>query len=135
MNVSMEKALVMVRQNDLERAERMRQLYAVEWVAPHLYDLVLNTEKLSVDAAASALVHMARRSEFKATVESKKKLHELLLASRIRAGLKARRATQNVDIDIQVTDQPRHFGRRSRYGGGKARRRASRITKQGYYES
>jgi len=40
----------MVRHSDQEKHGRIRYLYDVDWGDPALYDLVLNTEKLSVDA-------------------------------------------------------------------------------------
>ena len=45
MHISREKALQMVKENDLERGERMAHLYGVDWKSPDLYDLVLNTER------------------------------------------------------------------------------------------
>jgi len=104
MQVGMEKALELVRENDLERGERMRQLHDVDWTAPHLYDLVLNTEKVSVEAGAALIVQLVGRKEFRATEVSKRKLHNLAVAAGIRAELKAHRSTREVDVDVQVTD-------------------------------
>jgi cytidylate kinase len=102
MQVGMEKALEMVRENDLERGERMRQLYDVEWTAPHLYDLVLNTEKISVEEGAACIVGLLQGKRFRATAASQRKLARLALASGIRAELKAHRSTRDADIDIRV---------------------------------
>jgi cytidylate kinase len=104
MHVGKEKALAMVRENDLERGERMAHLYGVDWKAPDLYDLVLNTERLSVDGAAELIVSLARRPEHQTTEESKRKLHSLATAAAIRAKLKAHRSTRDVDVDIQVSN-------------------------------
>lgn len=104
MQVGMERALELVRENDLERGERMRQLYDVEWTAPYLYDLVLNTEKISVKSAAASIVRLVQGREFEATDASKKKLHNLAVAAAIRAELKAHRSTRETDVDIQVAD-------------------------------
>ena len=102
MEVGEEKALEMVRQNDSERGERMRYLYDVDWTAPHLYDLVLNTEKISTERGARLIVELAEDAQFQATDASRKQLHNLALASRIRAELKSHRSTQKTDIDIRV---------------------------------
>ncbi|MBI2228830.1 MAG: cytidylate kinase family protein [Deltaproteobacteria bacterium] len=104
MQVGVEKALEMVRENDTERGGRMEHLYGVDWTAPHLYDLVLNTEKVSVKAGAELVVNLARKEEYRATTESKRKLDNLALASAIRAELKAHRATRDADVDIQVNN-------------------------------
>lgn len=102
MQVSKEKALEMVRENDMERGERMAHLYGVDWKAPHLYDLVLNTEKVSVDAGAELIEGLVRRSEFRVTEESKDRLNNLAMAAAIRARLKAHRSTRDTDVDINV---------------------------------
>jgi cytidylate kinase len=102
MQVSEGKALEMVRENDSERGERMRYLYDVDWTAPHLYDLVLNTEKIPVSAGAALIVRLVEEKQFQATDASRKKLHNLSLASTIRAKLKSHRPTRDTDIDIRV---------------------------------
>jgi cytidylate kinase len=104
MNVGMEKALEIVRENDLERAERMRHLYDVDWTAPHLYDLVLNTEKVSVEAGTELLVQLAKSTDFKTTETSQRKLHNLAAAAGIRARLKANRMTREIEVDVQVSN-------------------------------
>jgi cytidylate kinase len=102
MHISREKALQMVKENDLERGERMAHLYGVDWKSPDLYDLVLNTEKVSVQAGAELIEQLARRIEYQATEESKRKLDSLAMASAIRARLKAHRPTRDVDVDIHA---------------------------------
>ncbi|MGH7830538.1 MAG: cytidylate kinase family protein [Candidatus Binatia bacterium] len=104
MQVGGERALELVKQNDLERGERMRQLYDIDWTAPHLYDLVLNTEKISVEAGTTLIVELIQNQEFRTTKASEKKIHNLAVASAIRAELKAHRSTRDVDVDIQVRD-------------------------------
>lgn len=104
MQLGMERALEVVRENDMERGERMRQLYNVDWSAPHLYDLVLNTEKISVEAGADSIIQLAGREEFRATEASKQKLRNLALTYEIRAKLKSHRSTGEVDIDIEAAD-------------------------------
>jgi cytidylate kinase len=104
MKVGKDKALEMVRENDMERGDRMAHLYGVDWKAPHLYDVVLNTEKLSVDAAAELLERLATRIDYRATEESRRKLANLAMASAIKAKWKAQRTTRDVDVDVQVSD-------------------------------
>ena len=104
MRVGPEKALEIIRENDLERGGRMEHLYGVDWKAPHLYELVLNTEKVSVEAGAELIVDLARRDEFRATEKSKRTLDNLATASGIRAALKAHRVTRDVDVDIQASN-------------------------------
>ena len=104
MRVGRDKALEMVRDNDLERGGRMEQLYGVDWRASHLYDVVLNTEKVSVEAGADLIVGLVRRDEYRTTEDSKRKLNNLATAAAIRAELKAHRTTHDADLDIQAND-------------------------------
>ena len=104
MQVSEDKALEIVRENDTERGERMRYLYDVDWTAPHLYDLVLNTENISVEAGAALIARLVEEKQFQTNDASRKKLRNVALASRIRAELKSHRATDAVDLDIRVDD-------------------------------
>ena len=104
MQVSREKAMQMVRENDLERGERMAHLYGVDWKSPDLYDLVLNSEKVSVEGGAELIEGLARRMEYRATEESKRKLDGLAMAAAIRAKLKSYRPTRDVDVDVRATN-------------------------------
>lgn len=104
MQIGKEKALEMVRENDTERGERMAHLYGVDWKAPHLYDLVLNTERVSVAAAAELIEMLARRSEYQPTETSKRKLGSLAIVAAIKARLKAHPPTRDVDVDIQASN-------------------------------
>ena len=62
----------MVRRDDMEKVGRMRYLYDVDWGDPSLYDLVLNTEKLTMEAAVEVMAGLVRRPELAATEEGKR---------------------------------------------------------------
>src|SRR5215470_11469071 len=53
----------MIRRDDTERAGRMRYLYEVNLSDPALYDLVINTEKLSLAAAGDLIVGLLNMPE------------------------------------------------------------------------
>jgi cytidylate kinase len=55
-------AAKLVRQSDAGRADYFERFYRVERELPTHYDLVINTDKLSEDEAASIVVFAARRS-------------------------------------------------------------------------
>jgi osmotically-inducible protein OsmY len=55
-----------------------------------------------VQAGAELIEQLARRIEYQATEESKRKLDSLATASAIRARLKAHRPTRDVDVDIHA---------------------------------
>lgn len=89
-----------IRRSDEAHAARMNELYGVTWGDPLLFDLVLNTDRLSVDACVEQIRTLASRPEFAETDASRKLLHSLTMQARIRAALKADEATRGVDITI-----------------------------------
>lgn len=92
----------MVRQNDHQKFGRMRYLYDVDWVDPALYDLVINTEKLSTEAGVDLIVELLRRSELTATEASQQAVRDRALASRVRAALAAHPETRKYRINVEA---------------------------------
>jgi hypothetical protein len=93
-----------VRRSDTAHASRMNAQFGVTWGDPLLYDLVLNTERVSVDSCVEQILHLSRRPEFQETVESRAILSGLALSARVRAALKANESTGNVDVQIESRD-------------------------------
>jgi cytidylate kinase len=58
--VSQDEALRLVKATDAERGEFLQRYYALRWHIPSNYDLVLNTGRLPVSAAASMIVDLVR---------------------------------------------------------------------------
>jgi cytidylate kinase len=92
-----------IRRSDRAHAARMEAQFGVTWGAPLLYDLVLNTDRVSVESCAAQIAALARRPEFAETEDSRAKLHDMALAARVRAALRADEATANVDVTIAST--------------------------------
>jgi cytidylate kinase len=91
-----------VRRSDAAHAARMNAQFGVTWGDPLLYDLVLNTERLSVDSCVAQIRQLAARPEFQETAESRAMLASLALSARVRAALKADEATREVDVHVEV---------------------------------
>jgi cytidylate kinase len=91
----------MVRRSDQEKFGRMRYLYDVDWGDSSLYDLVLNTERLSVEAAVDVITGLARRAELQATPESRQMVQDRALASRVRSALAAHPETRKYRINVE----------------------------------
>jgi len=89
-----------VRRSDRAHAARMHAQFGVTWGDPLLYDLVLNTEHLSVESCAAQIVALARRPEFAETEASRTMLQNLALDARVRAALRADEATREVDVTV-----------------------------------
>jgi cytidylate kinase len=92
----------MVRRADREKSGRIRYLYDVDWGDPALYDLVINTEKISVDAAVELIVGVVRRPEFATTEASLRAVRGRALASRVRAALAAHPETRKYRISVEA---------------------------------
>jgi cytidylate kinase len=89
-----------VRRSDAAHAQRMNAQFGVTWGDPLLYDMVLNTDRLTVDSCADMILQLAARPEFQETADSRATLEGLALSARVRAALKANESTSNVDVQI-----------------------------------
>jgi cytidylate kinase len=89
-----------IRRSDRAHAARMHAQFGVTWGDPLLYDLVLNTERVSVESCAEQIVALSRRPEFAETEASRTTLQNLALDARVRAALRADEATREVDVTV-----------------------------------
>src|SRR5262245_57265223 len=97
--VDVRTTLEMVRHSDQEKHGRIRYLYDVDWGDPALYDLVLNTEKLTVDAGVEAIAGLVR--SLTVTAESRQQVRDRALASRVRAALAAHPDTRKYRLTVE----------------------------------
>jgi cytidylate kinase len=93
-----------LRRSDTAHASRMNAQFGVTWGDPLLYDLVLNTDRVSVESCVQQILQLAARPEFQETPESRATLGGLALSARVRAALKANEPTSNVDVHIESRD-------------------------------
>jgi cytidylate kinase len=92
----------MVRRADQEKVGRLRYLFDVDWRDSTLYDLVLDTERLTTEAAVDLLVKLAQRPELVATAESRQAVRDRALASRVLAALAADGETRKYRITVDA---------------------------------
>jgi cytidylate kinase len=90
-----------VRRSDGAHAAKIHAQFGVTWGDPMLYDLVLNTERLSIDSCAAQILALAARPEFQETEASRATLAGLAIAARVRAAFKADSETAGVDVEIE----------------------------------
>lgn len=93
-----------VRRSDAAHAGRMNEQFGVTWGDPLLYDLVLNTDRLSIETCVAQIQALAARPEFQETAESRAVLASLALSARVRAALKAQPSTRDVDVHVDVRE-------------------------------
>ncbi len=91
-----------VRRSDAAHASRMHALFGVTWGDPLLYDLVLNTERVSVESCAAQILQLASRPEFQETEASRAMLHNLALSAAVRSAMKENQITHDVNVQIDA---------------------------------
>ena len=94
----------MVRQDDTQRVGRMRYLYEVDLRDPALYDLALNTEALTTEAAVQVLADLARRPELAAGAEARQRVADRTLASRVQVALVTHPDTRKYRIAVEARE-------------------------------
>lgn len=92
----------MVRRNDREKFGRVRYLFDVDWSDPALYDLVISTEKLSVEAGVEIILGLLRRPELAATEASRQAVRDRALASRVRTALAGHPETRKYRVTVEA---------------------------------
>lgn len=90
-----------IRRSDHSNATRMQAQFGVEWGDPVNFDLVLNTDRLSVDTCVQQIKALLARPEFAETEASRALLQGMALSARVRAALRANADTHEVDVTIE----------------------------------
>jgi cytidylate kinase len=93
-----------IRRSDHANASRMHEQFGVTWNEPVLFDLVLNTDRLSVDSCVQLIKGLLARPEFAETAASRALLQGMALSAHVRAALRAHAGTEGVDITIDSAD-------------------------------
>ena len=89
-----------IRRSDHANATRMHDQFGVDWGDPVLFDLVLNTDRLSVDTCVGQIKALLARPEFAETEASRALLQGMALSARVRSALRSHEPTQGVDVMI-----------------------------------
>lgn len=92
----------MVRRDDTEKSGRMRYLYEVHVDDPALYDVVINTEKLSVESAVEIIAGLARRAESATTAAGAQVVADRALGSRVQVALATHPETRKYRITVEA---------------------------------
>jgi cytidylate kinase len=91
-----------IRRSDHAHASRMHQQFGVTWGDPVLYDLVLNTDRLSVHSCVELIRQLTLRPEFQESEASRQLLANMALSAHVRSALKAHAATEEVNITVEA---------------------------------
>jgi cytidylate kinase len=90
-----------IRRSDHANATRMHDQFGVHWGDPVLFDLVLNTDRLSVDTCVQLIKDLLKRPEFAEADASRTLLQGMALSAHVRAALSAHEETNAVDVLIE----------------------------------
>lgn len=93
-----------IRRSDHANATRMHDQFGVQWGDPVLFDLVLNTDRLSIDTCAQLIKDLLQRPEFAPTDESMRALRGMALSAHVRGALAGHAQTHAVDVTIESVD-------------------------------
>lgn len=91
-----------LRRSDAAHVANMHHRFGVTWGDPLIYDVVLNTERLSVDSCVEQIKDLLKRPEFQETAEARAQLANIALEWRARAALKSSPDTDEVNITIEA---------------------------------
>lgn len=83
---------------------RIQQFFGAEWANPLLYDLTINTDKISLAGGVALVKALVEAPEFQPTDTSRRRLHELALAAKVRAVLKSHPGTARLDVHVLADD-------------------------------
>ena len=92
----------MVRRDDAEKSGRFRYFYELDINDPSLYELVLNTEKVSTETALELIATAARRPEFATTEAGRQVVADRALASRVQVALATQPETRKYRITVEA---------------------------------
>jgi cytidylate kinase len=101
-SVGREEAVELVRKADEGARARIRQFFDETWGDPLLYDLVINTERVSPETAVQQIVQLVRRPEFQPTEVSRARLRDLSLEAKVNAVLKTDPESMRLDLTVVV---------------------------------
>lgn len=110
--VPKELAEKLIERSDHDKKSFLRFAFDEDWLNPHLYDLILNTDKLSVDSGAKMIVDAAKSDGIRACgIDSVKKLGHLSAQRKIESEfLEAGLTNPHVFFDVEDPDTVRLYG-------------------------
>ena len=87
---------------DKARTQRIKALFDTDLHDPSRYDLVLNLERISLEAAKNIIVEVARLEEFQLTASSEQGFQDLTLAASVQGTLVMTPEFRNLGIDVRA---------------------------------
>jgi cytidylate kinase len=110
--VDREIAEKLIHRSDQDKRGFLRFAFEEDWLNPNLYDLVLNTDKLSIDSATKMVMEAAKSDGIKACgLDSMKLLEKLSLQRKVEAAsLEAGVENQHTFYNVEDGETVRIYG-------------------------
>ena len=86
--------------NDEAHTAIMRRNFGLQWTDPENYDVVFNTERVSVAECVDEVIRLVKSDAFAETKQSRRQLEDLALAARVRAALRISPLTRVTKIAV-----------------------------------
>jgi cytidylate kinase len=103
-NLTREAAEQFIRSGDEDRVRWTRFMYGVDVLDPHLYDLVINLEKMSIPTACALVVETIRQPEFAITEKVRESLTSFALACRVKVALATHPGSRGLDLEVTARE-------------------------------
>jgi hypothetical protein len=110
--VDREVAEKMIHRSDQEKRSFSRFAFEEDWLSPNLYDLVLNTDKLTIESAAKMVTEAAKSDGIRACgIDSMKQLEKMSLQRKVEAAfLEAGVESQHTFYNVEDGETVRIYG-------------------------
>jgi cytidylate kinase len=95
-----EKVSAEIQQNDEAHTAIMRRHFSLQWTDSENYDLVLNTQRVSVAECVDEVLALVDSAEFAETDASRQQLEDVALAWRVRAALRLSSRTREAHVSV-----------------------------------
>jgi cytidylate kinase len=89
-----------IHQNDEAHSAIMRRHFSLQWTDPENYDLVLNTQRVSIAECVDEVAALVDSPEFAETDASRQRLEDLALVWRVRAALRLSGRTRDAHVSV-----------------------------------
>lgn len=105
-----EKVEEEIRDNDEAHAAITLRHFSVDYADPEQYDLVLNTQRVSVSECVDQVLRLVRSPQFAETEAARQKLEDFGLACQVRAALRLSPRTRGMRVTVKVEQGRVAFG-------------------------
>ena len=98
-----DEARAEIERNDAAHAKVIQRIFKADWRDPEHYDMVLNTERVSIDVCVDQIARLAALPNFQQTERSRRALTDKLIEFRIRGRLDGLSDNEGLARGLQIS--------------------------------